>query len=71
MLTDISSEMVHSLLPMYLMTAMGVSILTIGLIEGIAESTALMLKVFSGAYTDYLGRRKALVVTGASATQVY
>lgn len=64
MLTDISSEMVHSLLPIYLMTAMCVSVLTIGLIEGIAESTALMLKVFSGAYTDYLGRRKALVVTG-------
>lgn len=64
MLTDISSEMVHSLLPMYLLTTMGVSVLSIGVIEGIAESTALILKVFSGAYTDYLGRRKAMVVTG-------
>ena len=64
MLTDISSEMVHSLLPVYLLTTMGISVLTIGVIEGIAESTALVLKVFSGAFTDYLGRRKTLVVTG-------
>ncbi len=64
MLTDISSEMVHSLLPMYLLTTMGISVLTIGVIEGVAESTALVLKVFSGTLTDYLGRRKALVVAG-------
>ena len=64
MLTDISSEMVHSLLPMYLLTTMGVSVLAIGIIEGIAESTALVLKVFSGTFSDYVGRRKALVLTG-------
>ncbi len=64
MLTDISSEMVHSLLPMFLVTTMGASVMTIGLIEGVGESTALMLKVFSGAFSDYLGRRKALAVAG-------
>lgn len=64
MLTDISSEMVHSLLPMFLVTTMGASVFTIGLIEGIAESTALILKVFSGAFSDYLGRRKGLAVAG-------
>jgi len=64
MLTDISSEMVHSLLPMYLLTTMGVSVLAIGIIEGIAESTALVLKVFSGTFSDYVVRRKALVLTG-------
>jgi MFS family permease len=64
MLTDISSEMVHSLLPMFLVTTMAVSVFTIGMIEGIAESTALVLKVFSGALSDYIGRRKGLAVAG-------
>ena len=64
MLTDISSDMVHSLLPMYLVSTMGASVLTVGLIEGVAESTALMLKVFSGGLSDFLGRRKILAVVG-------
>lgn len=64
MLTDISSEMVHSLLPMFLMTTMGASVFMVGLIEGLAEFTALMLKVFSGALSDYWGRRKGLVLAG-------
>ena len=64
MLTDISSDMVHSLLPMYLVSTMGASVLTVGLIEGVAESTALMLKVFSGGLSDFLGRRKILAVLG-------
>jgi MFS family permease len=64
MLTDISSEMVHSLLPMFLVTTMAVSVFTIGMIEGVAESTALVLKVFSGALSDYIGRRKGLAVAG-------
>lgn len=64
MLMDISSEMIHSLLPMFLMTTLGMSALLIGLIEGIAESTALIVKVFSGALSDYLGRRKGLAVLG-------
>ena len=64
MLMDISSEMIHSLLPMFLVGALGVSVLTVGVIEGIAEATALVTKVFSGALSDYLGRRKGLAVLG-------
>ena len=64
LLMDISSEMVHSLLPMFMVTTLGASVLTVGLIEGLAESTALMVKVFSGALSDYLGRRKGLAVFG-------
>ena len=64
MLMDISSEMIHSLLPVFLVSALGASALTVGLIEGVAEATALISKVFSGALSDYLGRRKMLVVTG-------
>ena len=64
MLMDISSEMIHSLLPLFMATTLGVSALTIGLIEGAAESTALMVKVFSGALSDYFGKRKHLAVIG-------
>jgi MFS family permease len=64
MLMDISSEMVHSLLPMFLVTTMGASVFVVGLIEGIAESTSLVVKVFSGAWSDYLGQRKGLTVAG-------
>ena len=64
MLMDISSEMVHSLLPMFMVTTLGASVLAVGLIEGLAESTALIVKVFSGALSDYLGRRKGLAVLG-------
>ena len=64
MLMDVSSEMIHSLLPLFLVGALGVSVLAVGIIEGIAESTALISKVFSGALSDYLGRRKGLAVLG-------
>ncbi len=64
MLMDISSEMVHSLLPLFLVGTLGVSVLAVGLIEGLAESIALISKVFSGALSDYLGRRKGLAVLG-------
>ena len=64
LLMDISSEMIHSLLPLFMVTVMGLSATTIGLIEGVAESTALIVKVFSGALSDYLGKRKALAVIG-------
>jgi MFS family permease len=64
MFMDISSEMIHSLLPLFLVDALGASALMVGLIEGLAESTALIVKVFSGALSDYLGRRKALAVFG-------
>ncbi len=64
LLMDISSEMVHSLLPMFMVTTLGTSVLVVGLVEGLAESTALMVKMFSGAFSDYLGRRKGLAVFG-------
>lgn len=61
---DISSEMIHALLPVYLVTFMGASMVTIGLIEGIAEAIAAVTKVFSGALSDWLGKRKILAVIG-------
>lgn len=64
MLMDISSEMIHSLLPMFLVGTLGASTFFVGLIEGLAESTALIVKVFSGTLSDYLGKRKALAVFG-------
>lgn len=64
MLMDISSEMIHSLLPLFMVTTLGASAFTVGLIEGLAESTALIVKVFSGALSDYLGKRKGLAVFG-------
>lgn len=61
---DTSSEFVHSLLPVYMVSVLGASVMTIGLIEGIAEATAAVTKAFSGVLSDYLGRRKFLVVLG-------
>ncbi len=66
MFMDISSEMIHSLLPLFLVGTLGASTFVVGLIEGLAESTALIVKVFSGALSDYLGERKALAVFGYS-----
>ncbi len=64
LLMDISSEMIHSLLPLFMATTLGASALTIGLIEGAAEATALIVKVFSGVLSDYLGKRKGLALFG-------
>ncbi|MBS0506646.1 MAG: MFS transporter [Proteobacteria bacterium] len=64
MLMDISSEMIHSLLPMFMVGTLGMSALVVGVIEGLAEATALIVKVFSGALSDYLGRRKGLALLG-------
>ena len=64
LLMDISSEMIHSLLPLYLVTVLGASALTIGIIEGIAEATASIVKIFSGALSDWLGKRRFLVALG-------
>jgi MFS family permease len=64
LLMDTSSELIHSLLPMFMVTTLGASMVTVGFIEGIAEATAAIVKVFSGALSDYLGKRKLLVVTG-------
>ncbi len=64
LLMDISSELIHSLLPVFLVTTLGTSVLVVGLIEGMAEATALIVRVFSGALSDYWGRRKPLAVLG-------
>ncbi|MDH5337726.1 MAG: MFS transporter, partial [Nitrospira sp.] len=64
MLMDISSEMIHSLLPLFMVTTLGASTVAVGLVEGLAESLALVVKVFSGTLSDYLGRRKGLAVFG-------
>ncbi len=61
---DVSSEMIHSLLPVFLVVGLGASALSLGIIEGIAESTALITKVFSGFISDRIGRRKGLAVAG-------
>ena len=63
-LTDVSSEMIFTLLPLFLANVLGAAPVTIGLIEGIAESTASLLKIFSGWFSDKLGKRKALAVIG-------
>lgn len=64
MLMDISSEMIHSLLPLFMVGVLGTSALTVGLIEGFAKATALIVKVFSGALSDYIGKRKGLALFG-------
>jgi MFS family permease len=64
LLMDISSEMIHSLLPLFLVTVLGSNVLAVGVIDGIAESTALIVKIFSGTLSDYLGKRKGLAVFG-------
>jgi len=61
---DMSSELVHSLLPIFMATVLGASMLTIGVIEGVAEATAAITKVFSGAISDFIRKRKFLVVLG-------
>jgi MFS family permease len=61
---DTSSELIHSLLPVFMVSVLGASMVTVGLIEGVAEATASVMKVFSGALSDYLGRRKFLMVLG-------
>ncbi|MGZ8253177.1 MAG: MFS transporter [Methylophilaceae bacterium] len=64
LLMDVSSEMIHSLLPLFMVNILGASTLTVGIIEGLAESTALIVKVFSGVLSDYLGKRKGLALFG-------
>ena len=64
MLMDVSSEMIHALLPIYLVSVLGASMVTVGVIEGIAEATASITKIFSGALSDWLGKRKWLAAAG-------
>src|SRR5438093_2097788 len=64
MLMDVSSEMIHALLPIYLVSVLGASMATVGIIEGIAEATASITRIFSGALSDWLGKRKLLAALG-------
>ncbi len=64
LLMDISSEMIHSLLPLFMVTILGTSTMVVGLVEGLAESLALVVKVFSGTLSDYWGKRKGLALFG-------
>ena len=64
LLMDLSSELVHSLLPVLMVTVLGASMLAVGVVEGIAEASASIVKLFSGAISDRLGRRKPIVVLG-------
>src|SRR5438552_67732 len=61
---DLSSELIHSLLPLYMSIVLGASTFTIGIVEGIAEALALIVKLFSGVWSDFVRKRKALVVIG-------
>jgi MFS family permease len=61
---DASSELIHSVLPLFMVTTLGASMVTVGVLEGAAEATAAITKVLSGALSDYVGRRKPLLVLG-------
>ena len=61
---DVSSEMIHALLPLFLVSVLGASVTTVGWLEGMAEAVASITKVFSGAASDWLGKRKTLTVLG-------
>src|ERR1700690_2326632 len=68
--TDISSEMIFNLVPLYLANVLGVGTAVIGLIDGIAETTASLMKIYAGAFSDKLGRRKWLAVAGYALSAV-
>jgi MFS family permease len=61
---DASSELIHSLLPIFMVTTLGVSMVTVGFLEGVAEASASVMKIFSGMLSDYIGKRKLLAVSG-------
>jgi len=61
---DISSEMIHALTPLFLTVTLGASVILVGVIEGVAEATAQIIKVFSGYISDRTGRRKWLILMG-------
>jgi MFS family permease len=69
-LTDVSSEMVYPLLPLYLTSVLGATPAVVGIIEGLAESTAALLRVFAGYFSDRLGERKPLTIAGYAASAI-
>jgi len=69
-LTDVSSEMIFTLLPLFLRNVLGVSLPIIGIIEGIADSTATLTRLWSGWFSDRIGRRKVLALSGYSLSTI-
>ena len=69
-LTDISTEMVYPLIPLYLVSKLGATPAIVGIIEGVAESTASLLRVFSGYISDLVGRRKPIAILGYSSSTI-
>jgi len=63
---DVSSEMIHSLLPVFMVSVLGTSAMMVGIIEGVGEATASITKIFSGVISDWIGKRKPLVLIGYS-----
>ena len=61
---DASSELVHALLPVFMVTILGAGMITVGLVEGLAEATAMVARLFSGALSDAFGKRKPLIALG-------
>ena len=61
---DLSSELIHALLPIFLVSTMGMSVIALGALEGAAEATTMIVKVFSGPLSDWLGKRKGLLLVG-------
>ena len=61
---DVSSELIHGLLPVFMVSSLGATAFAVGIVEGVAEATALIVKVFSGVLSDYIGKRKFLAVIG-------
>lgn len=66
MLMDISSEMIHGLLPVFMVSTLGLSVVSVGLLEGFAEGINYIMRIFSGVFSDFIGKRKIIVVTGYS-----
>jgi len=64
LLMDCSSELVHSILPVFLVGTLGASALTVGMIEGVGAAAAQIVKIFSGALSDFWGHRKRLILLG-------
>ena len=61
---DVSSELIHGLLPVFMVSSLGATAFAVGIVEGVAEATALIVKIFSGVLSDYIGKRKFLAVIG-------
>ena len=70
LLTDLSSEMIYPLLPVFLTAVLGAGPAALGIIEGVAETTASLLKLFSGVWSDRVGKKKPLVVAGYALSTV-